>query len=128
MTKSPGDMKDFSPSTAVYRRPSPSSTKRMAEETWRWAGGDLAWQDHLHAGEKGYWWLSIRRASPGFSRISTRRSASSAVISGPDSMTRRLMSSKCQITGATRGDRLLGDDTAHHLPERGVMWCLAMRW
>ena len=35
----------------------------------------------------------------GFSRTSTRRSASSAVIRPPDSITSGLTSSKCQIAG-----------------------------
>ena len=63
---------------------------------------------------------------PGFSRISTRRSASSAVIRPPDSITRRLMSSKCQITGAQRVTGSLVTTlliTVHS----GVMSCLAMR-
>ncbi len=63
----------------------------------------------------------VARDSPliaGFSRISTRRSASSAVIRPPDSITSRLMSSKCQMTRRAARHRLLGDDAVHHLPER----------
>ena len=64
---------------------------------------------------------------PGFSRMSTRRSASSAVMSPPDSITRRLMSSKCQITGAQRVTGSLVT-TFFITFQSGVMWCLAMRW
>ena len=79
---------------------------------------DLARQDHLHAGKERVGGARSRRACAGFSRISTRRSASSArdqparfhhqtldVVIVPDD--RR----------AAR-HRLLGDDAVHHLPER----------
>ena len=72
----------------------------------------------------------VARNSPfiaGFSRISTRRSASSAVMSPPNSITSRLMSSKCQITGAQR----VTGSLVTTLPitfQSGVMSCLAIRW
>ena len=63
----------------------------------------------------------------GFSRISTRRLASSAVIRPPDSMTSDLTSLKCQTTGAARvtGSLVTTEFITFH---SGVMWRLAMRW
>jgi hypothetical protein len=71
----------------------------------------------------------VTRDSPrsaGFSRISTRRFASSALIRPPDSITSVFTSPKCQIAGAQRGD----GSSVMSVPitvHSGVMWCLAMR-
>ena len=97
----------------------------MAEETWRWAGaispGMIIWMPANN--------VLVTRDSPrnaGFSRISTRRLASSVVIRLPDSMTSDFTSSKCQTAGAQRDN----GSSRNIVPitfQSGVMPCLAMR-
>ena len=62
---------------------------------------------------------------PGFSRISTRRTASSALISAPEAMTSARTSSYFQMAGTqragSRGTRLCSDSHS------GAMCFLAMR-
>ena len=73
-----------SPSTAVYA-PLPSTMKRSADCVCRWLGaispGRISCRPQYRLRVMQDW---PRR--PGFSRISTRRTASRAVISAPDSM------------------------------------------
>ena len=81
--KSPRRIVTRSPSTAVYA-PSPSTTKRSADCVWRWLGatspGMITCSPQYIVCVIADW-----PRSAGFSRISTRRSASFAVISRPAS-------------------------------------------
>ena len=84
MMKSPGNMVVRSPSTAVYA-PEPSTMKRSADCEWRWLGAISPGRISCRPAYR----LCVMQDSPrmpGFSRISTRRIASFAVISLPASI------------------------------------------
>ena len=89
-------------------------------------GGKLAREDHLHACKQ-------RVRGAGFARhprIFQNEHPPLGFLGGnksAGSITRRLMSSKCQITGAQRVTGSLVT-TFFITFQSGVMWCLAMRW
>lgn len=71
----------FSPSTAVCA-PDPSITKRSAHWVWQWHGATSPGRINCSPAYRLGTTLLVP-GSPGFSRISTRRSACSALIRSP---------------------------------------------
>ena len=80
--------------------------------------GDLAGQDHLDTGEQRVGGARFCRAEPGFSRISTRRLASSAADQAAGFHDQRFHVVVVPDHGRAARHRLVGDDRAHHLPQR----------
>ena len=83
MTKSPGSMITFSPSTVVWA-PLPSMMKRSADCVWRCGGATSPGMMSCSPAKSVFVTWEVPR-SPGFSRISTRRSASRAEMWSADS-------------------------------------------
>ena len=106
------------------RRPRRRARSGSPTSTCWCGGGDLARQDELDAGEQRLVMRDWPR-SAGFSSTSTRRSASSAVITSPASSISFLTSSNFQIAGDALRLRLLGDDVAS-TSHSGAMSCLVI--
>jgi len=89
------------------------------------ARGDLARQDQLQAGVQALRDAGFARM-PGFSRISTRRIASLAVISLPASIRYGRACFVLPQGGPASRRRLVGNELVQHLPQRSKM-SLSMR-